>query len=280
VDVELITLALGVLSALGLKDVRLSLSHTGLIRALLAGSGLSPKEQASMFDRILDGDRAALASLAAQLSAPGDSLRPLLDLKGKSPGFLRNIKALLSRELPDFEPALDDFIEIVSLLDTLGHTFEIDIASGKGFEYYTGIMFQIFAGEERVAGGGRYDDLIPLMGGPAVPASGFALYVDSLMGLISPQMLNDHLPERVLVRNEAGQRDAMREAFRMASLLREAGYAAELHLGGALPTSPRWMLDVRSQAPRFVLTDGTSGARREAMTAEEIISLLGGGVDR
>lgn len=278
-DVELITLALDVLAALGLKDVRLSLSHAGLIRALLAASGLSPKEQTSMFDRILDGDKATLAALTAQLSAPGASLRPLLDLKGKSPGFLKNIKALLGRDLSDFEPALDDFIEIASLLETLGHTFEIDIASGKGFEYYTGIMFQVFAAEERVAGGGRYDDLIPLMGGPAMPASGFALYVDRIMGLISPQVLNDHLPERVLVRSQAGQTDAVREAFRAAALLREAGYAAELQLGNAHPSNPRWTLDVRDQAPRFVLTDGASGARHEAAAAEEVISLLGGGVD-
>ncbi len=192
-DVELITLALEVLRRLGLEDIELRLSHAGLIRTLLSRFGLTPEEQASVFDQILDGDAAVLARLKARTPELGRALTPLLDLKGQSPGFLRNLKAMFNQDLPEFEPPLNNFIDIVDLLDTLGHSYQIDIASGRGFEYYSGVIFQLFAGEERVGGGGRYDALIPLMDGRDIPASGFALYLDPLMDLVKP-VAPDEMP--------------------------------------------------------------------------------------
>ena len=126
-DVELITLALEVLKRLGLENVELRLSHAGLIRALLARLGLSPEEQGSVFDQILDGDIEVMTRLESQTSEPGKVLTPLLDLKGKSSGFLRNLKALFNQDLPEFESALGDFINTVDLLEALGHSCQIDI---------------------------------------------------------------------------------------------------------------------------------------------------------
>lgn len=46
----------------------------------------------------------------------------------------------------------------------------------RGLAYYTGTVFEVIAeGERAVAGGGRYDRLIELMGGPPTPAVGFAM---------------------------------------------------------------------------------------------------------
>lgn len=46
----------------------------------------------------------------------------------------------------------------------------------RGLAYYTGLVFEVLAdGERAVAGGGRYDRLIELMGGPPTPAVGFAM---------------------------------------------------------------------------------------------------------
>lgn len=46
----------------------------------------------------------------------------------------------------------------------------------RGLAYYTGTVFELIAeGERAVAGGGRYDKLIELLGGPPTPAAGFAM---------------------------------------------------------------------------------------------------------
>jgi len=275
-DVELITLALEVLGKLNIKDVELKLSHAGLIRALLTRFGLSPKEQVTIFDQILDGDKEALSRLMTKTPELGETLTPMLDLKGQSPGFLRNLRSLFSRDLPEFQPALDNFIEITDLLEKMGYSYQIDIASGRGFEYYTGIIFEILAGEERIAGGGRYDDLIPLMGGQQVPASGFALGVDHLMTLITPDTINGHLPERVLIRTADNSADSIRESFRVSTYLRDAGYAAELDLGKKTSADLRWAVDVQNKSPRFLVTDLSSQTKSEADNTKQVVELMGG----
>ncbi len=271
-DVELIMLALAVLKRLNIAGIEVRLSHAGVIRALLAKLGLSPGEQAMVFDRILDGDVEALAKLEPGRAELGEALSLWLNLKGESSGFLKNLKTLSLQSLPELEPSLDDFINIVDLVEALGCNYRIDIASGRGFEYYTGVIFQLFLGEEKIGGGGRYDALIPLMGGSDIPASGFALYLDRLMNLVAPEVLAKPPAPRVLVRAEP---EAIKQGFSIASCLRDAGYVAELYLGGQEPANLRWTLDVQAKAPLFILTDEVSHARCEAQAADEVLTLLG-----
>jgi len=270
-DVELITLVLEVLKKLKLGDIKLRLSHAGLIKTLLANLGLSPEEQTKIFDQVSDGNIDALAKIKPKKRELREALSSLLDLKGKSSGFLKNLKALVTKDLPELEPCLDDFINIVDLLDALGCNYQIDIASGRGFEYYTGVISQFFVGEEEVGGGGRYNALIPLMGGGDIPASGFALYLDRLMNLITPETLAKPPAQMLLIKAEP---EVMKEGFSTASYLREGGYVAELHLGGQEPPDLRWILDVREKAPSFVLTDQVKHRRFEAQTTDEVLALL------
>jgi len=273
-DVELVMLAMEVLKKLGLEGVELRLSHADLIRALLVKFGLKPEEQAKIFDQILDGDAEALVRAKPEKPELGRALTHLLDLKGRSSGFLKNMKALFNQDLPELTPSLNNFISIVDLLEPLGYHYQIDITSGRGFEYYTGVMFQLFAGEENIGGGGRYDALIPLMGGPDVPASGFALYLDHLMNLIKPETPAKPPPQRILIRAEPGQPEALKEGLGIASRLHEAGYAAEVHLGGQQPANLSWTIDVQAEAPLFVLTDCLSNKKSEAQTSDEVLKLL------
>jgi len=274
-DVGLIMLASEVLTRLGLKGIELKLSHTGLIRGLLQKLELSPAEQTQVFDQILDGNGEALSKLESRGPEMKRALPLLLDLKGQSSGFLKNMRALFIRELPELGPALADFISIVDLLDELGCQYQIDITSGKGFEYYTGVTFQLFTGDEEVGGGGRYDALIPLMGGRDIAASGFALYLDRLMNLIKPESLVEAPAKKVMVRVESDEPAVVKESFGVDSRLREAGCAVELDVGGRGGADSGWTLDVRGQSPPFLLTDRVKNKKFEAQTADEVLALLG-----
>jgi len=54
--------------------------------------------------------------------------------------------------------------------------FVPDVSIARGLAYYTGMVFEVIAdGERAVAGGGRYDNLIELFGGPSTPAVGFGM---------------------------------------------------------------------------------------------------------
>jgi len=271
-DVELITLALEVLKRLKIEKVELRLSHAGLIRALLEKLGLSPEEQTKIFDQILDGDEEALARIRVRRPELERALSLFLDLKGKSSGFLKNLKALFAQDLAGLEPYIDDFMGIVGLLDALGYDYQIDIASARGFEYYTGMTFQLSTGEEKIGGGGRYNALIPLMGGRDIPASGFALYLDRLMNMVKTETLAKPLAQRILIRAAP---EAVTEGFSTASRLREAGYVAEFDLGGQKSADFRWTLDIQSKVPLFVLTDTVEHKRFEVQTSTEVLTLLG-----
>jgi histidyl-tRNA synthetase len=160
----------------------------------------------------------------------------------------------------------------VAVLDELGLKYQINIASGSGFEYYTGIIFQLYKGREKIGGGGRYDALIPSMGGGDVPASGFALYLDSLMNFVK---LGDNAPpppRNISVRIiSAG---AVKEAFELAGALRQAGYTAEIDLDGGAKTDKR-IIEVRSKSPVFTLVDKNK-LKINAESVDEVLKRLEG----
>ena len=264
-DAELVMLALEVLKRLKISGIELRLSHAGLIRALLAKLELSPEEQTRIFDRILDGDGEALAELRRERPELGRTLS-VLNFKGKSSEFK------FTPDSPELKLATQDFLNIARLLEALGCDYQIDIASGRGFEYYTGIIFQLFQNGERLGGGGRYDALIPLMGGKNTPASGFALYLDRLMTLVKPEALAKPSGQRILIRVEP---EAVKEGFSAAQRLREAGYIAELGLGAQKEADFNWRLEVRNKTPRFILTGQAKRQKFEAKTTGEVLRILG-----
>ncbi len=269
-DVELVLLASEVLGKLGLGPLEVRLSHAGLIKALIGELGLGAAEQTQIFDQVLEGNIKALGEIETEDIDLKRALALLLDVTGSSPGFLENVRALLGKALPRFEPSLRDLASIAELLGTMDCPYHIDIASGRGFEYYTGVMFQFYISKEQVGGGGRYDDLISLVGGPPIPASGFALYVDQLMDLL---ILEERPVSRILVQSQDGDVTGLRSCFEVARSLREAGYLVALDQGQKAVGDYRWLLSVSGEG-LFRLTDQATGGKRELTSEAEIRQVM------
>ena len=84
-----------------------------------------------------------------------------------------------------------DWRKLLGGLEAMGlaEFVEVDFSVVRGLAYYTGFVFEAFdrKGELRaIAGGGRYNDLVAKLGGPALPAVGFAIG-DVTMGLLLEQ---------------------------------------------------------------------------------------------
>lgn len=271
-DIELLSLSVDVIRQLGLSDIKIKLSHAGLIKALLDGLELSTEEKMGIFTRILEGDSAALDILKMDKPETAEILNLLLGLKGKSSGFLKNIKALSEKNLANISESLDNFICIVEKLEKLGIDYRIDLASGKGFEYYTGLIFHLLIGQTVIGGGGRYDALIPQMGGQTTPAAGFAFYMDQLMKLIEPESLAELDSNKILVSIAA---DEMEEGFNLAEILRDFGYIVVLQLEDENKTDCGWLLEIANEAQKFILTDSGSGDITKTDDVCDILKLLG-----
>jgi histidyl-tRNA synthetase len=87
-----------------------------------------------------------------------------------------------------------DFDLVMESLTKLGVPFVIDKQLVRGLDYYTRTAFEIqttsLGAQSAVAGGGRYDNLVKELGGPEIPATGFAIGFDrlaELVALIAPQ---------------------------------------------------------------------------------------------
>jgi len=268
-DAELVALALSVLEKLGIDCVILKLSHAGLIRELVAGFNLSRNEKIGIFDLVMEENEAALAKLTCERPELGKALGSLLGLKGKSAGFLKNFRSVFGRDYPALEAPLDDFISTVSLLEALGYPCQIDIASGRGFEYYSGVMFQFMAGDVKLGGGGRYDDLVSLVGGPSKRASGLALYIDALMENLKPER---KAKEKAAVILKVAS-DRLAECFNVIRQLHEAGYTAQIDFNGRTDYTNGWTLEMKDTEPGFVISNQSAG-RFEAATIKDVLNRL------
>ncbi|MBM4445768.1 MAG: ATP phosphoribosyltransferase regulatory subunit [Chloroflexi bacterium] len=272
-DVELILLAIETLRNLGANDVQIQLSHAGVLKALLDELKLNPDEEVRLLDQILDGNWQVLTKAKPTNSEIGRLISLFLDLRGKTSGFLENLKAL--PQIPvNVKSALNNFAEIANLLDALGCNYQIDVTSTRGFEYYTGLCFQFSTKGEKIGSGGRYDNLITLIGGKDTPACGFALYVDPLVTLTQPQ-IKRNTEQGILIRCDRATPDSIRTSFQLAEALRQAGYVTELDFSGR-QWDRRWIVVVPEKQSPFTIIDQTRNQKKEASSIADAIKMVGG----
>jgi histidyl-tRNA synthetase len=212
-DVEVLLMACETLRRLDLT-AEVSLSHPGVVRAILSEADMPEEDQLALYDRVLDGDVEALS--AAEGRVPGvASIGQLLSGPGAGPEYVANLQGLL-RDVSAAKGPLSELGLVSQMLADVGQTHTINPVLVRGFEYYTGPVYHLRADGVQVGAGGRYDNLAGLVGGRDVPASGFALEVDAIADLLQPET-EDRTP--VTIRCE-GTGDLGR-AFALALALRQ-----------------------------------------------------------
>jgi histidyl-tRNA synthetase len=124
----------------------------------------------------------------------------------------------------------EHFAAVRHLLDRAGVAYELDGTLVRGLDYYTRTVFEFHSerlgAQSQVAGGGRYDGLIELLGGPPTPASGWAAGVERILLALDAE--EEPVQRDVFVAAEGDRRD---RALALASELRHAGLRVELDLG-------------------------------------------------
>lgn len=130
------------------------------------------------------------------------------------------------------QPARQELLALCNSLENYGITdFEINLGITRGFDFYTGTVFQIELPEKRLSlcGGGRYDNLIASFGGPSIPGAGFAFQFDVLV-----EAFNDTNKTTVNGRKDyfiaAETPESIAEAQRLAETLRRSGKNVEVDL--------------------------------------------------
>lgn len=127
-----------------------------------------------------------------------------------------------------------DFETVRTALGRLGIAYVTDKRLVRGLDYYTRTTFEIQTGalgaQSAVAGGGRYDGLVKMLGGPDTPATGFAIGLDRLAEIVGQQKTAAEKPP-ILFAAALGD-EGQQQAFQWVSRWCDQGLWAEMDFGG------------------------------------------------
>ncbi len=126
------------------------------------------------------------------------------------------------------------FEKVMEYLGLLQVPFVVNRRMVRGLDYYTRTAFEIttesLGAQNAVTGGGRYDGLVEMLGGPAISGIGFAIGFDRLIAMLPDTHGHDTKHPHVFI--AALGNEAQRHAFSLCNSLRQAAVRTEMDLSG------------------------------------------------
>jgi histidyl-tRNA synthetase len=175
-DGEVISLAWALVRSYGITDAVLNINSIG-------DETCRPRYREALVAHF--GPHAAALSEESQRRLERNPLRILDSKDPKDVPFIATA--------PTFESVLceacrEHFAAVKAYLDALAIPYTVSSGVVRGLDYYTRTVFEIESGvlgaQSAVCGGGRYDNLVQSLGGPSVPAVGFALGLERFLMML------------------------------------------------------------------------------------------------
>jgi len=173
-EVEAISMAQALLTNFSLdpKNFLIKINYQGLLSNFLASHFTLTQEKIHRTIKLLDRKN------KMEKAAFNESLENIIGLDNRNE-FNRllehNLLESQVREMPEYVYCMD----LKARLSALGINVEINLLQTRGFDYYTGIVFEVFDTDKNnnrsIFGGGRYDDLLSIFGVEPIPTVGFGI---------------------------------------------------------------------------------------------------------
>ena len=163
-DAELMALSIDLMREFGFTsdDFRIRVSDRNAWVQFATENGVTEENLNAFLQAIDKMERSPEDKTDVALQAVGISLAAVKEFIGSGAEASKNLQAVFENLSAR---GLEDFVEV-------------DLGIVRGLAYYTGPVFEVFdigKGMRAVAGGGRYDQLVELIGSVAMPACGFAM---------------------------------------------------------------------------------------------------------
>jgi ATP phosphoribosyltransferase regulatory subunit len=204
-DLEILTLALDSLKVAQVGAISVDMADARIVHALLKDVALDTKRLAQVHAALAAKDASELKNLLGHAPiATVQALNELLQLYGDG-SVLDEAQRLLPKSV-EIEAALVHLKWLASHLD--GAAVSFDLADLRGYAYYSGAMFSMYApgASDALARGGRYDE-VGLVFGRKRPAVGFSLDIKALTGVAAERAL------RAAIRAPWGEAAELRAAI-------------------------------------------------------------------
>jgi histidyl-tRNA synthetase len=281
VDAEIIACTWDFLGSLGLSGFQVELNSVGCPGCRPSYTRALREYYASLQESLCD---------ICQVRLGQNPLR-LLDCKvPRCQGLKAGAPAILDYLCPDCS---EHFARVQQYLGLLDIPFRLNTELVRGLDYYTHTTFEVtlegIGAQGSLAGGGRYNNLVEEIGGPAVPAIGAAIGLERVMLALEQQGVELPLPSArpiFVTVADARSEELTREALCLLSELRRAGYPAEKDMAGrslkaqmkqAGRLGAKWCVIIgpdELQKQQVLLRDMEQGLQ-EAVPRRELLNLLG-----
>lgn len=223
VDVELILMVKNILESLGFENLEIKINTLG-DNVSRNNYIVALKEY---FKPYLEGENALCPDCLRRYEQ--NPLR-ILDCKYDDEHIaIKNapkINDYLSQQSKDY------FSEVLKLLEKMNVNYVVDTSLVRGLDYYNDVVFEIYqkgSSFGALGAGGRYDNLVNEVGGPAMPATGFAFGIERLLLAMEQENLFDTLrpdtPEVYVMPMGEKCNDL---AFKTTEFLRKNGFIVEM----------------------------------------------------
>ncbi|MEM2299182.1 MAG: histidine--tRNA ligase [Thermofilaceae archaeon] len=273
-DSEVVAVMVNALRKAGLTKFTVHVNDRRLIEGLLQWAGLDAERIPAAL-RVIDklekrGVEYVRRELGSLIRDSGRLSRLMEYLTSEDP---------LSLPIDDLPPvAREGAISLRELLEELDESYGIlsyvkpDLSIVRGLDYYTSLVYETktpLGGElGSVAGGGRYDDLIKLVGGPPLPATGMAIGVERLIEALEAEGSLDVRKARRGVIIIPVKRELVRAAIRIAERLRDHGLSTIVDLTGRKVSSALESAD--KQGFRYAVIIGKQEVESGLLTLRDL----------
>jgi ATP phosphoribosyltransferase regulatory subunit len=177
----------GVLAALANSDPAAAHAFVTDLLSIAGITTVGGRSVGEIADRFLEQATLGAAALPHETRM---LIERFLSVAGNPPTAASHLRALARDAGIGLDPMLDAFEERNALLAKRGlalQSVKFATAFGRGFDYYTGVVFELHDPAGRADGqlvaGGRYDGLLARLGNVALPAVGFAIWIERLAAL-------------------------------------------------------------------------------------------------
>ena len=221
-DAEVILVACEFLRECGLEDLVVQLNSLG-----------DPDDRARHREALVDFLESVKGDLDAEAAArvERNPLRVLDSKNEKTRAAIESAPSIL-----DYlgDASREHFERVQELLAGMDVRFRLDPKLVRGLDYYSRTTFEIqsekLGAQSTVCGGGRYDGLVEELGGPSVPAVGWALGLERLAIVLDETLGAPEEPGPDALVVTMGE-DAQRAALALARDLRRAGVRCDVSWG-------------------------------------------------
>jgi histidyl-tRNA synthetase len=207
-EVELINATLFALTELGITGVTVRLNHRRLLDSLLSAFGVPAELKAKSLIIIDKLDKIGVGGVCDQLADTALAEGPVAAIRSFLTGFedvdetdIERVVELLPNDVD--ESALNDIRAITEavLASGAGVRVAFDPTLVRGMGYYTGPIFEVAhpSSSSSICGGGRYDSMGAQLFGRDVPASGFSIGFERIVGLVDTERFSGREPVLALV---------------------------------------------------------------------------------